>query len=100
VAAWRAVGLAPGDTTDQTSRRERVRLGLAVSAVGLLIAAAGWVAILIDGIRPSATFFHGQPGGVAAEVVVIALTGAGLGTRRVIRARSRGGRSAARGSTR
>lgn len=89
IIAWLpglAVSLARRSAVDHTSARGRLRLGLLASTLGIAIVVAGWVVISRAGIRPSATVFHGQPGGVPGEVAVTAGIGALLGTRRVLRA--------------
>ena len=60
------------------------------AAVGLAAVALGWVALVVLDETPSATFVADQPGGVAGEVVVIALLGAVLALWWTARARSTG----------
>lgn len=49
-----------------------------VAAIGLAAAAAGWLVILAAGIKPTATFVPGQPGGVWLEVAGGGLFGAAV----------------------
>jgi uncharacterized membrane protein YiaA len=79
------VRLFQRDVLEDAPPRTRLRMAARASALGLLIVGAGWAVIAAEGIEPSATVFAGQPGGVAAEVVLAALVGALLGARRVAR---------------
>jgi hypothetical protein len=55
------------------------------SVIGLLLVALGWMILVASGEDPSATFIDGQPGGVIAEIIVIAGLGAIVGTTWAIR---------------
>ena len=46
------------------------------AGAGLAVTAVGWLTIVALDVEPNATFVHGQPGGVPAEVAVLALIGA------------------------
>ncbi len=48
------------------------------AAVGLAVTAAGWLALVLFDATPVTTFVDGQPGGVPAEVAVLAVAGAGV----------------------
>jgi hypothetical protein len=90
VIAWLpglAVSLARRNSPGSAPPRGGLSPGLRASALGVAIVIAGWVTISVAGITPSATVFHGQPGGVPGEVAATTLVGALLGTRRVARAR-------------
>jgi hypothetical protein len=61
-------------------------LGLSISlvspsliVVGIVTTGLAWAVIELIGVAPSATLWHGQPGGVRAEVVVATIVGALLG---------------------
>jgi hypothetical protein len=90
VIAWLpglAVSVARRNSSGGAPPPGGLRLGLIASALGFAIVVVGWVTISVAGITPSATVFHGQPGGVPGEVAATTFVGALLGTRRVARAR-------------
>ena len=68
------ISAAPVLVSGNTPRRTA-----AASLVGLAAVGLGWLVIELLGIEPTATFFHGQPGGVRAEVVGGALAGLAAG---------------------
>ena len=58
--------------TSMTARRAGI-----AAAGGLAVTAAGWLALVLLNAEPVTTFVHRQPGGVPAEVAVLAIVGAG-----------------------
>ncbi len=56
-----------------------VLLGLLVAGLGAVV--TGWLLLSVLDVRPTATFVHGQWGGVELEVVAFAMLGAGLAIR-------------------
>ena len=59
--------------TSMTARQAAV-----AAAAGLAVTAAGWLALVVLDAEPATTFVHGQPGGVPAEVAMLAVAGAGV----------------------
>ncbi len=59
--------------TSMTARQAAI-----AAAVGLAVTAAGWLALVLLDAEPVTTFVDGQPGGVPAEVAVLAVAGAGV----------------------
>lgn len=59
--------------TSMTARQAAI-----AAAAGLAVTGAGWLALVLLDAEPVTTFVHGQPGGVPAEVAVLAVAGAGV----------------------